>query len=420
MEQDIAKKYNRRIFPVYKALAWDALFLYVIIFLFLTEVKGLSAAEVMYAVAAYTAFLLLFQIPGAILIRRIGDRKALILGDLLVATSIILLIVANSLLVLIFIYFIWAVGDALKGIATHTLLYDSVKSKKGKHSYANIDAKGAAGYYIVDGITAIFTGFLFVINNYLPIILAASTSVLAILIACRFEDVKKEETEEITISTSIRNIKQGLAHSFRSRRLRGLFLFMAMFGGTLLMITTYQRSLLVDLQVRPEYMGIIFAGLTIISGFSAIYQDKIHNAFRNKTLGAISIPAFLSFIVVGIVTTMAINHFATVMIVVLCFAVHHFSRGMYWTLSRKYITNFTNSDVRTSILGAGELIEGIGGSIIMLLAGLLLDFYYTNVGYLIVGIVGMAIILLVLSFMKKRVGLSPEQYGEEDLNYEEK
>ena len=41
MKQDIAMKYNRRIFPLYKGLGWDPLFYSAIIFLFLTEVKGI-------------------------------------------------------------------------------------------------------------------------------------------------------------------------------------------------------------------------------------------------------------------------------------------------------------------------------------------------------------------------------------------
>ena len=76
MKQDIAMKYNRRIFPLYKGLGWDPLFYSAIIFLFLTEVKGIAPAKVMYAESIYSLFLLLLQIPASILIERIGSRKA--------------------------------------------------------------------------------------------------------------------------------------------------------------------------------------------------------------------------------------------------------------------------------------------------------------------------------------------------------
>ena len=46
MKQEIAMKYNRRIFPLYKGLGWDPLFYSAIIFLFLTEIKGIAPAKV--------------------------------------------------------------------------------------------------------------------------------------------------------------------------------------------------------------------------------------------------------------------------------------------------------------------------------------------------------------------------------------
>lgn len=62
MKQEIAMKYNRRIFPLYKGFGWDPLFYSAIIFLFLTEVKGIAPAKVMYAESIYSLFLLLLQI----------------------------------------------------------------------------------------------------------------------------------------------------------------------------------------------------------------------------------------------------------------------------------------------------------------------------------------------------------------------
>ena len=80
MKPEIAMKYNRRIFPYYKGMGWDPLFYSAIIFLFLTEVKGIELTKVIYAESIYSLFLLLLQIPSAILVEKIGSRKALILG----------------------------------------------------------------------------------------------------------------------------------------------------------------------------------------------------------------------------------------------------------------------------------------------------------------------------------------------------
>ena len=51
------KNLNMKLFPIYKMFAWDLLFYYAISFLFLTNVKSLSASEVVLVdVSFYTFF----------------------------------------------------------------------------------------------------------------------------------------------------------------------------------------------------------------------------------------------------------------------------------------------------------------------------------------------------------------------------
>ena len=173
MKQDIAMKYNRRIFPLYKGLGWDPLFYSAIIFLFLTEVKGIAPAKVMYAESIYSLFLLLLQIPASILIERIGSRKALILGTTFATIQITMMIFINNFAFLILAYFMSAFGNAMKNIARNTLLYESTKACKGKNSFGNINAKGSSLSYALSASSSVITGFLFVINPYIPLILSS-------------------------------------------------------------------------------------------------------------------------------------------------------------------------------------------------------------------------------------------------------
>ena len=184
------------------------------------------------------------------------------------------------------------------------------------------------------------------------------------------------------------------------------------------MISTYEKSLLTDLQVAPQYFGIIFATLTLVQCFSVRYQDKIHRTLKNKTLAFISIPIFISFIIVGIVVNMNLNFSFTIVIVMLAYFMHHFFRGPYWILKDRYITNFTNSNNRAKILSVNNFIQDIGEIVIKFLGGVLLEYYTTSTSYLIIGCVGLVVILFVLKYMKKRIGLQPEEYNKKDIEYE--
>ena len=62
------KQKNIRLYPTYKMFSWDLLFYYAIIFLFFTQIKGLSTADVMLAEATYPIFKFILMIPSTILI----------------------------------------------------------------------------------------------------------------------------------------------------------------------------------------------------------------------------------------------------------------------------------------------------------------------------------------------------------------
>ncbi len=114
MRQDIAMKYNRRIFPVYKGIGWDPLFYSAIIFLFLTEIKGIEASQVLYAESAYGLFGLILQIPATSIIEKLGSRKSLILGNLLVTLQIAMMFLANHFLILLVAYMILGLRNCFK------------------------------------------------------------------------------------------------------------------------------------------------------------------------------------------------------------------------------------------------------------------------------------------------------------------
>ena len=69
------KKYNARLYPIYKMFSWDLLSYYAIEFLFLTITKRLSASQVLILTSIYIISKIIFQIPSVIISDYIGKRK---------------------------------------------------------------------------------------------------------------------------------------------------------------------------------------------------------------------------------------------------------------------------------------------------------------------------------------------------------
>lgn len=73
------RKFNIKLYPIYKMFSWDLLFYYAISFLFLTEVKGFSSSDVVLLdVSIYTLFRGLSQLPSTIITDKLGKRMSVI------------------------------------------------------------------------------------------------------------------------------------------------------------------------------------------------------------------------------------------------------------------------------------------------------------------------------------------------------
>ncbi len=203
------KKYNIKLFPFYKAISWDLLFYYAVSFLFLTNTKGISAADVLFVDAFYPIFKFILQIPNTAIVNKLGNRLSLILGNIFVAASILLWIFADGITILIVSQFLSALGFSLKSLTETNLLYDSIeKSNKRNDIFSKIDGKSSSYYYYIDAITSLTTGFLFVINGYLPMFLCFGLCVLSTLLSFKFKEVEKTNTEKISMLDNINDIKQ--------------------------------------------------------------------------------------------------------------------------------------------------------------------------------------------------------------------
>lgn len=69
------RKYNIRLYSLHRMLTADLLFYYAIEFIFLTQIKGLSAGNVVLASAFGGIFQIMLQIPSTILIEKVRREK---------------------------------------------------------------------------------------------------------------------------------------------------------------------------------------------------------------------------------------------------------------------------------------------------------------------------------------------------------
>ena len=178
-----ARKQNMKIYPLYRAVSLDLIFYYAIEFLFLTQVKNISSADFVLSTSFYAIFMIILQLPASIFIDKLGTRRCTILANIFNSIFVILILCCQNLKILIFAQFISALCFSLKDISDKTLIRSSIpKTKKEGEIFSKLEGQGFKDYFLIHAITSVFSGFLYIINPYIPMIGALCFTLLSIFI----------------------------------------------------------------------------------------------------------------------------------------------------------------------------------------------------------------------------------------------
>ena len=294
------RRKNAKLYPIYKMFSWDLLFFYSIEFLFYTITKKVTASEVLVINGFYLLFKIVMQIPAVTITDFLGKRKSIILGNILLIFYALGLLILPGAIGIIIADLIFSLGYNIKTIAEGNLLYDSVATKGGEGLYSKLDAKGGSWYYILDGIASLTAGYLFVINNYIPIFICLLFIAISTILSFRFEDVyePKEVAKNANIKDTIKEYSIDLKTAFKfilkSKRMKAYILFQIALYGLIEIISTYSSDLLVTIGIPEEEFSIIFSVLTLIGGISLSLKKPIERKYKNHYIHQIQYEPILA------------------------------------------------------------------------------------------------------------------------------
>lgn len=414
------KKINARLYPIYKMLSWDLLFYYSIIFLYLVQAKNFSASQVMLGEAFFTASCFVLQIPIGLLVDKIGKKRSLVIANICMCLFFFILLIIQNFNQLLIGYFIDAIGYVLRTVCETNILYDSLPiGKRRGNLYSEIDGIGASRYYVVDAITSLIAGYAFVLNPYLPIIFCFIANIISTILATRFRSIKLQN-EQVEVKEGVREYFRQLGEAIRftkkSKRIFCLLLYFGLVSGLIYNLTTFRSSVLEGISIPEHYFGIIFAISQMVAAICAKAQIFIHKRFRNKTLAVLGIPLTISCIIIGFLAMIGTSTTFKV-IIVLLFVFQGAIKGAYNVLIYRYLNNFTNRKIRTKLAAIRNMFYNISSILISLFGAMLLNYTDSANTIIIVGCMMTILIILLLDYMRGKVGLKPEQYKKEDLKY---
>lgn len=284
--------------------------------------------------------------------------------------------------------------------------------------FQQLTGKSSSYFYFFDAISSVVAGLAFAINGYIPMVLCFICCVASTIISFRFRhtEIVEEKVKPISLKEYSGQIKDSIKFFMKSDRIRLLILLNAVFLGLVTGIINLRSSMLTEIYVPEAYFGIIFAILQIGAAITSRYSEKIHKTFRNKTLTYLTLPVTFSCILVGFIGKDSLSK-SSLILIVLLFLIQYAIKGPYRALMSRYINNFTNRKIRPKLTALSYLLSNLFTAGVSLTCSLLLSITTTANTFIIVGCITTIFAVLILDYMRGRVGLKPEQYSKEDLKY---
>lgn len=191
-----------RIIPYFIGISDDLMFFIAINTLFLTVVKGLSAAQISFLSTITSLSYILIQIPALKLIHKIGNIKSIRLGTIMLLCSALLITFGNNYITIVIGYILYQPSFLFKKME-HVVLKNNLSYLNKQDDYIKLANKAHIIYAIITMIIALIAGSIFAINHYMPMYLCIGICMINILLSfCIFDingsqkRVEKTETKE--------------------------------------------------------------------------------------------------------------------------------------------------------------------------------------------------------------------------------
>lgn len=425
MKNDIntqKRKQNLKIYSIYRGISMDLIFFYAIDFLFLTQVKNISASDVVLKTSFYALFMIILQVPANLLIDKIGTRRCTILANIFNTSYLLIIMFSKNLNHLIIAEFFSALCFSIKDISDTTLLNISIPDgeKKGE-IFSKIEGKGNKNYYYINAVTSIFAGLLYTVNPYIPVIAATIISIFAIILSAGFQEIQPDnnvKAKSMDLDEYMIELKDSFKFIIQSNRLRSLMIYSWIMWGTFCLISTYRTSILEEIGISAIWISIVTAVVGIAAGIGSKNQLKVHKMFKNKTLSVLAVTTAVMILLIGIFGNSSLNCNIIMIAIMIFDIVINADKGIYGVLMTRYLGNFTNEKILPKIYSINSISRNVFRMIIGFLGSYLLKITNTANATILAGIIFTIVAIALISYMKTRTGLKPEEYKKDDIEFD--
>lgn len=159
--------FSAKVIPWFEGFSDDLIFYIAINTLFLTIVKNFSSSQISLFTSVPCLCYIILQPIFLKIIKKIGNKKSVIIGCLMLLLGSIIITFAKSFYIVMIGQILYTLAFLFKTMDTVMLKNNLIYLNK-ENEYVSYANKASIIYSISTTIIALFSGYLFKLNNYLP------------------------------------------------------------------------------------------------------------------------------------------------------------------------------------------------------------------------------------------------------------
>jgi len=354
--------------------------------------NGMGMHEIFVLKAIYSVAIVVMEIPSGWMADIWGRKKTLILGSILSSSGVLIYCFSYGFMAFVVAEIILGIGHSFVSGSDSAMLYDSLKAEKKTDKYTKEEGRITSFGNFAEAIAGVIGGFLAVISLRTPFYFQFVITFIAIPSAFTLlEPTFKTPGKSHTIKTFIENIRTTFITNLN---LRIAILLSAITGTATLTFAWLVQPFFKAINLPVEMFGIFWTLLNLTVGLSSVFAYRIESYLgKQKSILLIVLLISVGYFLSGV----WVSYWGIVFLFLF-----YLTRGLATPILKNYINQYTESDVRATMLSVRNFIIRITFAAIGPFLGWITDNISLDSAFLLAGgIYLISALIVVLPWLRK-------------------
>lgn len=386
-------KFSKNIPRLYlvKISKWFNMVMPIVVLFYQDNSMGMH--EIFVLKAIYSVAIVAMEIPSGWMADVWGRKKTLILGSILGSAGFLLYSFSYGFWAFVMAEIILGIGHSFVSGADSAMLYDSLKADNRTDKYTREEGRIASIGNFSEAIAGVTGGFLAAISLRTPFYFQFVVAAIAIPAAFTLIEPKLHTIEHIhSVKRLVQNIRNTL---IANKNLRISILLSAVTGTATLTFAWFVQPFFKEIGLSVELFGIFWTALNLSVGISSVFAHKVE-IFLGKKWSILLVVLLLSagYFLSGI----SISYWGLGFLFLF-----YFVRGIATPIFKNYINQYTESEVRATMLSVRNFTIRIAFAVIGPLLGWITDHINLNSALILAGgIYLISALLVVMPWLRRK------------------